>query len=456
MHVSHLSLRAAAALALAAITPACANLTKLTGGKLGAGSSSSSGSVTGDGGGDPAKIAATYAAFTYESCTGECTPVFRKQAGVVDYTDRGGYYQRYNPRVAANPDPAWIPGWDSLPTTTSANAADVVYQALVGAAAMKTWRARCDADYAKLHATLVAADEAMQQAIARATAEPNVYVRLGALLALRPNVNLERLDPVGTLTHVVGGRTALERALHDAYAAADLLAVYHALDLEPPGAVGEVGRPRDDLAAEREVYCAAALAGRIDATPAPSQWKSTYLDKGMAAVKPVIDEERVAAIRSTRAATAKALAAGFAPPKTGTLSRSASSEVGVAKDTLALIVTRGTISRTRRDGDKMIVELHLTDEGSLPFNCTDTGRWYPNGDPILRCEMQTTVSDLTAEVTFRNVPETVTLPAGAQLKFFGKVVNRSETITSRTRLRIQKRGRATLEGTYLVGAVTGS
>src|SRR4051812_44852898 len=75
----------------------------------------SSGSPTGEDGDREQRVLAAYQDFTYESCIDfNCAEKFEAKAGIHPYTDRARYGHLWNPRnTMKNPDPEWLPGWDS-------------------------------------------------------------------------------------------------------------------------------------------------------------------------------------------------------------------------------------------------------------------------------------------------------------------------------------------------------
>jgi len=406
-----------------AIASAGCGLVKINGASSGAhaptgGASPSGTSATGD----VASVTAAYHKFTFDACTGfDCVGKFRKAAGVNQASDAGGYIIEFNPRAKGNnPDPAWLPGWDALPTKQAANDADVVYEALVSAAAAKTWQARCHADYATLHAKLALADQQAQAAIAAASAKPNISDRLAALVALRGSARVDDLGYEARLDKLVGGRYAIEMAILDAYRAAHREYLYFIIDgIAAPAAVVEHGRPRGELADERERYCAAALDGHVATTPKPDTWGSSYLAKGQAAVKSPVDRatvDKFDAMRTTIAADNKK---HFTATRDYHALASKVGESSAVKGELARVVTETTVKTVKRSGNRLVVELANLHHNTAPYGCRQTGHLDSQGDLAVDCKQRDIYVDQHAVVTFDDVPSTTRVEPGDHLEFFG-------------------------------------
>ena len=371
--------------------------------------------------GDEASVAAAYARFTFESCPqGDCVEKLSAAAGVKDTTDKGGYYVRFNPRAGKNPDPVWLPGWDTLPTRASSNDAKKVYEALAVAASMKTWQVRCHADYAKLHERLVADDANLEAAIAKARAEPNPYLRLDALVALRPAGALKDLDFETALAKIVGGRYLLELAILDAFRTTGREPIYFIIDgLVAPDEILARGRPRSELAIERENYCSLALESGTSITPPPYLGRSEFLGSGQ--VKSPVDAARVAQFTATRAQIRADNQKTFAPTTPYNRSSRVEAETDSAKS-LTHIVTDSRVKSTKRTGDRLVVVLDGVFESTYDYDCRTNG--YTLDDigvrhPIVFCSHGKRVVNRTVTITFADVPETTTPAPGDHLDFFG-------------------------------------
>lgn len=407
--------------------------------------------------GDPAAVLATYKQFTFESCSNfDCTGRFRKAAGVKETSDAGGYMMLYNPRAEGkNPDPVWLPGWDKLPTKASSNDADVVYQALVLGAAMRTWQARCHADYAALHQKLAADDKRMEDGIAAANAKPSTSARISALLALRTRTD-ERLDGLSfedALAKIVGGRHTLELAILDAFrSSAHEYAYFLIPGIATQSAVIERGRPRADLATERENYCNAVLGGEPSRTPQPPQWGSNYLERGQVAVKPPIDRALVERFTATRKETYAGNAKTFMPTKSYSELQTPVQESGASKGALSHITTETVVKSAKRSGTKLVVELAGTHKNTAPYGCRQTGQLDADLRPALECKLRTITADQHAVITFADAPESVTIEPGMHLELFGTKQTQSEkTLVDKIDEKKLKED-WTFEGAYLVRA----
>jgi hypothetical protein len=406
--------------------------------------------------GDAASVSAAYNAFTFESCQNfDCVGRFKKAAGVTQGSNSKGYIIEMNPRASGkNPDPAWLVGWDSLPKSEMANDADVVYEALVTAATMKSWQAHCYKDYEALHTKLVAGDQQMQAAIDAAKAKPTPAQRIEALLALRTNERLDELSFEDSLGKVVGGRYALELAILDAYRSSDLEYVYYVVNgIEAPKGIVERGRPRGEVAAERESYCAAALEGHVSAMPKPEQYGSNYLEHGAKAVKPVIDRGVVDTFATARKATYAENAKTFAATKSYASLDRAEQESTPAKGELAHVITETAVKKVKRGGTKLTIELANVHKNTAPYACKQTGGLDADLKPLLACKLRDVIVDQHATVTFDDVPESMQIQPGDRLEMFAKKTAQTEKTLVDTLPVFKSKETWAFEGTYLVGVV---
>lgn len=459
MSVSKLSVSSlSVSLALAVASAGC-NLVKMPGLSKGGsttpgGSSSSAESSGGSGGGDAASVATAYSKFTFESCRDfDCVTRFKKAANVTTVNDSRGYMVQYNPRADKNPDPAWLPGWDQLPTKTAANDADVVYEALASAAIAKTWQAKCNSTYAAVHQRLTAADEKMTAAIAAALAKPGVSDRLAALVALRDNALPRDLGYEARLEKLVGGRYALEVAILDAYRAADREYAYFVVPgTEAAEAVVQYGRPRGKLAEERTNYCAQALAGHIKAVPKPDAWGTTYLAHGQVAVTPPVDAMAVEKITAGHKAVAADNANRFKATRDYAALGSTVNE-GSAGKALAHIITETKVTSSTRNGSKLVVELANVHHNTVPYGCKQTNQLDSAGNWALDCKLRDVYSDQHTVITFDDVPEDISLQAGDRLELFGKVTSAKEKTLVNSAALTKLKEDFTITGAHFVRAV---
>jgi len=210
----------------------------------------------------------------------------------------------YNPRAElSSPDPAWLPGWDSLPQEDQYNQSTRVYGAMVQALTNRRWLEDCSAQYAERHAQYEADDEDFTAKIRTAREVPALHARIQALLELRGEVDIRfrhsGIDGATEHSHYVGPRYALELALAEEFATADLGRVY--ATVAPEEKFRDRMRPRLDQEEETPIYCAAAARGWIPDVP-----QGQLADDGI--VRPVFTKAELGAIdaKITRERTAAA------------------------------------------------------------------------------------------------------------------------------------------------------
>jgi hypothetical protein len=316
---------------------------------------------------------------------------------------------------------------------------------------MKTWQARCHAEYGKLHASLVERDGKMAEQIALANAEPNAYRRLDMLLTLRPNTALDgKLDD--DLANLVGGRHALEVAILEAFRATGRTYAYGAVKgTAAPEAVIKEGRPRGSLEDERENYCEVAFTSGTKLASPPKQWRTSYLEKGRRAVVRPVDEKRAKQIAAAHAEEYAKNVKLFAPTAEATaMVRPDGGNGSLAeKGKLHRYVLEPKVTSVKRTGDKLVVELAGTSENSVPYNCRRQG-WDSLGQPYHACDQRKVLTERVATVTFTGVPETMTISAGDRLEFFGKLTAYGDARLIDTAALSKSRVKTAFEGLHLV------
>jgi hypothetical protein len=143
--------------------------------------------------------------------TTACLQTFGMAWGLEINRDIGGF--ELDASKVQNPDPTWIPNWNQL--VASNNARWDVIMALSKAATGRAWYARCTEQFELYWTDLQKRREAVVAAIATAKEKPTPYEQLEALVAIPPG----KPD---------AARFELERAVAQAFAAADRSALYAA------------------------------------------------------------------------------------------------------------------------------------------------------------------------------------------------------------------------------------
>ncbi|NUP05947.1 MAG: hypothetical protein HOW73_07805 [Polyangiaceae bacterium] len=143
-----------------------------------------------------------------------CADSFQRRAG-YDTHD----LDAKNPRAfMSNPDPEWIPGWDSIPKDPLNR--HVTFAALTYAAAMGAHFEDCHKRHQAQEASNAEAMKLFSASKEKLQADPNTYSRLSSLVQLRSE--LKRNHP-----RALGARYALELAIHDAFVDSGRELVYH-------------------------------------------------------------------------------------------------------------------------------------------------------------------------------------------------------------------------------------
>src|SRR5262249_25607397 len=85
---------------------------------------------------------------------------------------------------------------------------------------------------------------------------------------------------------------------------------------------------------------------------------------------------------------------------------------------LAHVITHAAVTTTKRNGTDLVVTLAGVLETSVPYNCKSAG-YYNNGDKAYNCAQRQVHYDQVVTVTLHDIPDSVTIPVGARLDFFG-------------------------------------
>jgi hypothetical protein len=348
---------------------------------------------------DPARLVDVYNGFSFGNCQAgdDCPRVFAKAAGA----DLGatGKQPAANPRAAMkNPDPAWIPEWDRLPS--DAAGAHYAYEALALAAVQRSWAASCDAAYAAHKKAMDEKLAALDRAIAEKNRDPNPYDRLGGLLALEPEAPQK-----GALGEFKPGSDAIryrwEAAVFEAFEDTARTFVYTFDAYAPDDALLATMRPRQPQAYERDAYCLDASRGGIAGVkplPDTSAWDADV--RGM--VRFAVPAEHAKEIEQRRGeltvqARAKFAKAKLPDPKLPT---------GIRE-----IVVQ-SVTGFERDGKRAIVTAVSTREE--------------------KSGQKTVKIDETATATFADWPSGVMLAPGDTVSFYGAEVRVKDTVIRST------------------------
>ncbi len=337
---------------------------------------------------DTSTIAATYRAWDFSTCAtaDKCADSFREKASQKPNVNPKGSMQ--------NPDPKWIPDWESLPKGD--DGARYVYEALVLAATNRTWSKRCDDAYAT-YAKKVDDDLAdLTQLVAKESRDPNPYDRLSALLAWKPKGDPETPGEFTAGSDPV--RYEIEASIFDAFEATNRTFLYLVKGYAPSDAVLATMHKREPRAYERDSYCLDASRGLIAAVP-KLPTLSPGVDEVRSMVLPVFTPERIRQIEKRRQELVEVTRAKFAKAKVS----NPSLPPGVRD------MTEGRVQRFERDGKGATVVLLLFAEK------TDASG-----------KLQKIDETITA--SFADWPSGVVLEMGDALSFYGIEQSLKDTI----------------------------
>ncbi|HEU0035272.1 MAG TPA: hypothetical protein VFQ53_31820 [Kofleriaceae bacterium] len=380
---------------------------------------------------DNANIARTldlYKRFTYKNVTStEADRIFSDL----------GIPSTFNPRnKMQNPDPAWIPGWNSLQLT------DETKTAIAQAAINRTWTAKVDDDYKRYRSAWAAIEKQFRPELERIRGLTGFYRKSSALAKLLDDVRARAeadkvLYPSGTVLATVGFVDDLVIAMVTVYRDAKL-------DVKVDEDLGKHGiaradfvaggRPFADDATERDVFVAFSQdKGNLDtpALPRMAEYGHAY-----GAVRwPTTNKAAAAkqAVAKLVADAAKQLELPRAMPNVPSLFAGSLGEaadptlrwvdppVGGTDSFTPLLVTRVT-----KAGDTTVATLATTFDRSTPYACKDTKQLDTTGSGRLYvqdCKYKHTKTPHTLEVTFPELPEGVELAKGDQVALYADLVD---------------------------------
>lgn len=166
-----------------------------------------------------------------------------------------------NPRsFMQNPDPEWIPGWDSIPADEAHH--HVAFAVLAHAATMRSFFTNCRRDFDAADLSRAEEAERLTRELGEIDKLSNVYARLGRLVTYRREVKRRFTDPVGP-------RYALELAVFDRFSKSGRGFLYELQNQRAEDAAAL--RPAFSTEEERDLFCmAAGVPTWQDADPLPA------------------------------------------------------------------------------------------------------------------------------------------------------------------------------------------
>jgi hypothetical protein len=362
-----------------------------------------------------ARVADLSRRFTYKNVTDD-------EAGHI-FRDLG-IKSSYNPKREGmkNPDPAWIPGWDSLSLT------DEVQTAIIQAAINRTWTAQVTKDYARYRQAWTAIENKLRPELEKAK-QGTYYARAAALAALYDAVVKQALadrvllGDVGFVNEIVLAMADLHRETKREFLFADYMA-HRNIDI---ARYVTAARPWAPGNTERELFIANSQDnGNPDTAKLPTM--SEY-GKAFAAVKwPTL--EHGAAAKQAAAKLVEANAAALAIPRVDVPSLflgqspldsdpalrwvSGGDRDDAANGVGPLVVTK--VGKT--------VTLQAKENTSIPYGCkTDP----LNPMQTIGCKYKNQTKLHTFAVTFPELPDGVTLQNGDRVAFYGDLVSKKDT-----------------------------
>lgn len=338
--------------------------------------------------GDTGAIAATYRMWDFTSCSAAetCAETFREKSGQP---------KGKNPkRAMKNPDPTWIPEWDSLPSGDEGTR--YVYEALALAATNRTWAKRCDEAYAEYAKGLDTRLREVSDVVQKAGRDPNPYDKLSALLALKP-----KSDPDAPSEFAVGSdpaRFEAETAIFDAFEATNRTFLYMVSRYAPSDAVVAAMHKREPRAYERDAFCLDASRGLVASVP-KLPTLAPAADEVRAMVAPVLPDTRIREVEKRRTELGDLTKAKFAKAKMP----SPSLPPGVRE------MSEGKVQRFERNGKGATVVLLIFSEK------TDASG-----------KVQKIDETITAD--FADWPSGVVLDVGDSISFYGIEQKQKDTV----------------------------
>lgn len=348
--------------------------------------------------GEATRLKAAYDAFAssgrcFKSNPGLCAHELREAAQITKKPHREyDPIRMWNPRSAPNPDPTWIAGWDSLPTSDSYNEADQVFQVIADALIRRAARKTCEEGFKARYDELKKADDALGVAIDAASKEPTAHDRVNALVAVRRTAGAK----------AVGAPFRVEQELRRQFAGERRLDAFAWLRVGSPQAP-EL-RPLLALETEARAHC---LTERV-----------TYFDDEKKALSDELSKAKsLTAAPSGAKATPLSQELDFKPPFFGS--------------------DRGKLVSVRREGVGGVIVYETTRDDTFVTGCRETNdRLIVQGGTVKRdtsCKYGTVTFANTVTLKFEDLPK-VQLDKGDELELVAwitehqvKTINKSPT-----------------------------
>lgn len=368
---------------------------------------------------DSAGVARAIDSWTFSSCgqQPDCVDRFAALAGESKIGPESP-----NPRAAmANPDAAWLTGWDQLPS--GRDRTRFTYAALALMAHNRSYANACDAAYAKVKSGIDARLAKAEKAIADTKAQPNPYDRITALLALRPPSDPPKPTPFTEGSDAA--RLAIELGIFDGFEATNRTFLYLIGGFAPKESLANALSTRDP-AVERDLFCLEAMAGKISGVP-------PYPEPGpeFAAVRGVVSE----VVPDARAKIAQRRKPELAEVAKKQLEKAMAKNVGLPPG--VRVMGAGKIVRFERDGRGAKVGMTTVTE-------TRDGAG------------KVTKIDETISATFPDWPSNLVLDLGDTITFYGVEDKLKETVIKSTPTLEHKSREITASGKHLVRVNTKS
>jgi hypothetical protein len=410
-----------------------------------------------------ARVAAAYASLDVASCqtAARCADELLSASGSVTVRDAVNHETRPNPKSRmANPEPEWLLGWDSLPSSDELGDALEVFEALAKAKLARHQAEECRREFEAVHAANERGDRDFAAQVEAAERTPNFYARIDALLAIEKSMPTQpswvtyEWEPRWLSLHQAlarvrdtGGRPW---GLWGQLPAAERRALDAELKLRPV-------RARLPKADELLVYCAKKASG--ERSP-EGLWQTARLEAMNAGasprVRPAVDWKATLAVleRATarEAADREALAPSKTSPKLTNLR--VGDEPESSSTPGALVFTQGAVKSVRQDGVRTLAELFTRTETLFDYDCVETRRVVgvtPSGafQFEIRCKEGKRVEERTVKLEFTELPPGMALQVGDEVEVVGVLRSAKRTHVSKASGSPRVRDEADLEGRHL-------
>jgi hypothetical protein len=347
------------------------------------------------------RVAATYASWSFESCRiSSCAQAFAQASGVFADGQRNGAVANPKPEMT-NPDPEWLPGWDSLPSDEGSSSE--VWMALHRAAANKSWAAACKEGYVAYAKTLDERVDATAKGIQTALAKDDPHERVRALLALPTRSKGEFTKAWEFAPGFDAASYETEVALLGELTKQSKLWVLPAERKSLPSNTVEILAPRWDPALEESAFCVVAAKEGLGEVKA---WSPALRPENASVVRPVFTEATLKELAEKKKARRKAAA--------DALSTKDAKEPKV-KQQLATTADEKIVSFTVNGRSATLKLVRKTEFGSsIGTTCVD-GRGRIGACPVM--DVKKTVS---TTIVFPDWPAGQKLEQGDVVSYFGE------------------------------------